>query len=70
MPVLKYSVEEQDIYNEVYTLISNYVKQSMAEFVTGVKDIEKEWNSYLNELDEMGLEELLKISQSAYDRTK
>lgn len=70
MPVLKYSVEEQDIYNEVYTLIRDYVRQSMAEFVTGVKDIEKEWNSYLNELDEMGLEELLKISQSAYDRTK
>ena len=40
----------------------------MARFATGDMDLDKDWDSYLKELDNMGLEKYISISQTAYDR--
>ena len=37
-------------------------------FVIGEKNADKEWDSYLKELDNMGANQLLDETQKAYDR--
>ena len=38
------------------------------EFITGVTDIEAEWDNYCKTLEEMGLPEMVAAYQAAYDR--
>jgi putative aldouronate transport system substrate-binding protein len=44
------------------------VNESLALFVVGDRDIERDWDAYRRELDVMGLGRYLEISQSGYDR--
>ena len=39
-----------------------------AAVLTGEKDIEKEWDTYLAMLDEMGLQDVIDVYQEALDR--
>ena len=39
-----------------------------AAFITGQKDIEAEWDTYLKTLDDMGLQEVIDVYQAALDR--
>ena len=43
----------------------------MAEFITGARSLDDDgWNTYLDELETMGLSTWLETAQVAYDRTK
>ncbi|MBR3504606.1 MAG: hypothetical protein IKO07_10270 [Clostridia bacterium] len=64
-----YSVEEQEDWANTRAAIATYVKQSMAEFATGVRDIDAEWDSFQEAIKGMGSEELLAMDQAAYERT-
>lgn len=68
LPPLFFTEEEAAEYTELKTLINDYVKESIARFVTGDMDIEKEWDNYVKELDNMGLARYIEITQTAYDR--
>ena len=54
--------------NEINTNIESYVKEMTTLFVIGEKNANKEWDSYLKELDNMGANQLLDETQKAYDR--
>jgi putative aldouronate transport system substrate-binding protein len=72
LPPLKYNLEEATKISEPVTTIQQYVKQSVAEFITGIRDINSDtaWNAYLRELDNMGLQQWLTTAQAAYNRQK
>ncbi|MET0694199.1 MAG: ABC transporter substrate-binding protein [Propionibacteriaceae bacterium] len=58
--------------SEVATLQTNietYVQQNALQFITGSKDIDAEWDSYLKGLDGVGLPRFLQIQQEAYDKS-
>ncbi|MCI5971331.1 MAG: hypothetical protein MRZ29_09405, partial [Oscillospiraceae bacterium] len=55
--------------NEIITNIESYVKEMTTLFVIGEKNADKEWESYLKELDNMGVNQLLEETQKAYDRS-
>ena len=38
------------------------------KFITGVADIETEWDTYCQTLDQMGINEVLEVYQASYDR--
>ena len=65
---LKLSEEEQEIYNDAWTDIHNKVTEMNAAFITGQADIEAEWDAYVNELYNMGLQEVIDVYQAALDR--
>jgi putative aldouronate transport system substrate-binding protein len=65
---LPFTLEESRRYNELNRLIVEYVEQFLAECVTGRKDVAREWDNYIATLNRMGLDELLKINQTAFDR--
>lgn len=70
LPKLKYTPKETEALTDAMINVPSYVKQALAEFTTGTRDIETGWDQYLAELDSMGLQQLVSISQDAYDRTK
>lgn len=50
-----------------YSDMIEYVTSSMAEFITGNRSLD-EWDSYLQTLDEMGLDEYVALRQSGFER--
>lgn len=68
IPYILYTAEETEIYNDINTDLKTYVDESMAAFMTGTRDIEAEWDSYLAQLEALRLPEFLNVVQQAYDR--
>lgn len=67
LPNLIYTVEESDELATLQENVSAYVKESLAAFVTGNRPL-SDWDSYLKEMENMGLNRWLEIAQTAYDR--
>lgn len=63
-----YSTDEADRLSELQTDIFTEVNEKMAKWVVGSEDLDKGWDAYVNNLKKMGVEELVKINQAAYDR--
>ena len=69
LPALKYTMEEAEQLQDPLTTLPDFVKQALAEFVTGARDIEKGWDSYIEEMNTMGLQQWIETAQTAYDRS-
>ncbi len=67
-PDLLYTEEEASERSTLAADISAYLRTMKASFIMGEMDIDANWDSYLAELESMGLNELLAIEQAAYDR--
>ena len=52
---------------QLKTAIGDFVIESDARFITGDLDIDKDWDSYVNELGKIGVDRYVQISQEAYD---
>ena len=65
-----YAVEDLEDVNELNTNIEAYVKEMTTAFIIGSKNIDKEWDSYIKELKNMGVEQLIEYTQKAYNKTK
>lgn len=65
---LHYTVDEVSEIQDALVNIPSYVNQTMAEFITGAKNLESDWDAYLKELNNMGLEQWLIYAQDAYER--
>ncbi|GIP26479.1 ABC transporter substrate-binding protein [Paenibacillus sp. J23TS9] len=64
------ALEDAEIAAQIKTTLVGYVKSNMAQFITGSKDINKEWDSYVKGLDGMQLSQYLDIYQKALDAKK
>ncbi len=60
--------EETEIYNEKWTDIAKYVSQMFTGFIRGEYDIDAQWDEYVKNLNDMGLEELLDCYEAALER--
>jgi len=65
---IKFTEDEQYTLDNRLTDIANYCSQMEAEFITGVKDIESNWAEYVATVEKMGIQDVLKVYQTAYDR--
>ena len=59
---------EQEVYDEYSTDINKLVKEKFAAWVTGEADVDADWDSYLAQLEGMGLSNLVAGYQAQYDR--
>jgi putative aldouronate transport system substrate-binding protein len=66
--LLRFTRDEAEEIRDLRNTINTYVKESIALFAVGDKDIEKDWDAYLKDLDNMDLKRYLEISQAGYDR--
>ena len=60
--------DESDTYNDAWTDINAYITESTAKFITGDLDIETGWEGFINDLEKMGLQDVIDVYQAAYDR--
>lgn len=65
---LIYTADELEQTSEMWSTIKSYVDESITRFVTGDLDIEKDWDSYLGNLEAMGLSYFMEVAQTAYTR--
>ncbi len=65
-----YTSDEMKSIQEISVTILDYVQEARAKFAAGVLDIDNDsdWNSYLKNLESMGLDTYLKTAQAAYTR--
>ena len=48
--------------------VVGYDEETIARFTTGDLDIESDWDDYLAELENMGLAQLIEMTQKVHDR--
>lgn len=65
-----YTAEELEEIGALEADILNYVKECIALFALGEMDPVEDWDTYVDNLYAMGLEDYLTIAQTAYDRMK
>ncbi len=65
---MKFTDDEQYVIDNKYTDIQLYTDEMAAKFITGAADIEAEWDSYVQQCEQMGLSEVLEVYQASYDR--
>jgi putative aldouronate transport system substrate-binding protein len=66
-PSVVYSLEETDTINNNISDIKDYVSETSANWIIN-GGVEKEWNNYINQLNSMGVNDVVAAWQSAYDR--
>ena len=59
--------EEAVVYSDVYTPISSYISEMALKFILGEESLDN-FDAYVAKLKEMGIEDVLKVQQAAYDR--
>lgn len=52
------------------TNIGTFVQQNAVQFITGKKSLGSDWDSYVSQLDKLGLKRYLQIYQDAYDASR
>ena len=70
LPILEYTEAERDILGDTRANIISYVNWFLEACVTGKWDVEKYWDTYLAELEALGINKWLEIAQQAYERQK
>jgi putative aldouronate transport system substrate-binding protein len=66
---LAFTTEEAREYTELNQLIVEYKDQSLARFVTGDLNLTRDWDTYLANLNSMGLPRLIALTQAGFDRS-
>ena len=67
LPLLVFSVDQSKDLSQLTPVIENFVDQAFAEFVSGKRDPDKDWDAYIKQLGDLGLDEFLKLYQDAYN---
>lgn len=63
------NAEESKVFSKYYTGINDYVNSMIPKFIIGTEKLTPEtWSAYIEQLNALGLKELLEVEQSAYDR--
>lgn len=65
---LSYSVDESEKIAEVSTDLCTYVSESIPRFITGELSVDTDWDTYIDTLNTMKIQEAITAYQSAYDR--
>ena len=64
-----YTRQEEDAIREIRSSLNAYRQEAMALFITGAMDLDRDWNTYIQTLDRIGLQRYLQTAQTAYTRT-
>ena len=63
-----FTADEQKVYDRTWGSIRDYMLERQQAWILGTGDVEKEWDDYMATLKKMGLEKVLGVMQTAYDR--
>ncbi|MHA6481709.1 extracellular solute-binding protein [Paenibacillus sp. strain BS8-2] len=67
-PLIYLEDAKQKQVNAVQTDISGFVSQKMAQFIIGRESIDESWESYVQTLNQMGIDSLIEIYDEAFQQ--
>lgn len=62
------SEDELKEYQDYHTNIKEYINESVAQFVSGTYNFDKDWDTFKESLNNLGVERYVELLQSGYDR--
>lgn len=65
---LSLTADEAVERSSIMTDIDTFYREQTAQMITGVLDVETNWDSYKSTMESMGIERATEITQAAYDR--
>lgn len=68
LSTLIYTADESDVIAEIESNLKTYVDEYVAAVMVGNKNLDADWDAYVAELENIGLEEYLEVIQAVYDR--
>ena len=66
--VLHHTTQESNDVVRLAEQINAYVRENIVAFITGNKNLDRDWAAYVGEFDRLGLSQYLQLKQTAYDR--
>ena len=66
--VLHHTTQEASELARLSEQINTYVRENIVAFITGSKNIDRDWTAYVAEFQKLELNRYLQIKQTAYDR--
>ena len=67
-PSVVFTEDETNTINDLISDINAYVDEMRGLWLTGKSDINADWDAYVEQLNNMGLQEVISCWQAAYDR--
>lgn len=67
---ISYTSEESVERAKIVAEVSTYIQENSVKFITGVLDIDKEWDNYIEQLKVLGIDRAVEITQNALNRFK
>lgn len=64
---LTLNTDQSEQYSAIFNDINTMAEERVGKFITGEADIEAEWDTFQQDLIEMGIEDCIAIYQEAYD---
>ncbi|MCR5254897.1 MAG: extracellular solute-binding protein [Acetatifactor sp.] len=65
---ISYTSDEAKELGEIVNNINTYITEKTSQFITGVADINTEWDTYVNDIKAMNVDRAIEINQAALDR--
>ena len=66
MPMVQYSEDELAEISSLIMDLQSFVELKYANWVTGLEDIDADWDAYIEQLNAMGLERYIELQNQAY----
>ena len=60
--------DENEVYTDYWTEIDSYIAEKTAKYITGELDVEADWDTFVKDLENLHLQDVIDAYQSAYDR--
>ena len=67
-PVLPIDQNIASEFQDLKTTVNDAIDKNFVAFITGEKDLDKDWDKFQTELEGYGLSKLLKLAQERYDK--
>ena len=67
LPTVPYTVEQQQAISSSWGDIDDLCQEKILKYVIGSEDISSSWDSFVNSIRQMGIEDVLAAKQEAYD---
>ena len=67
LPLLIFTADQSKDISQLAPAIEAFVDQAFAEFVTGKRNPDKDWDAYLKQLNDLGFAKFIKTYQDAYN---
>ena len=67
-PGLTLTIEEKEIYDRYWPPIKKLMVENIENWITGKADISADWADYLVTLNNMNMDRVLEVLNSAYQR--